>query len=55
MLLFLKLILFPVAADDFLPMLKSPLGLVGEEAANTPTQRTPLANMSIKHPLIEFQ
>ncbi|XP_069029693.1 TBC1 domain family member 2A isoform X2 [Embiotoca jacksoni] len=42
-------------ADDFLPVLKSPLGLVGEEAANVPTQRTPLSNMSIKHPLIEIQ
>ncbi|XP_069575643.1 TBC1 domain family member 2A isoform X2 [Brachyistius frenatus] len=42
-------------ADDFLPVLKSPLGLVGEEAANVPTQRTPLGNMSIKHPLIEIQ
>ncbi|XP_078145251.1 TBC1 domain family member 2A isoform X2 [Centroberyx gerrardi] len=41
--------------DDFLPALKSPLGLVGEEAANLPSQRTPLANMSIKHPLIEIQ
>uniref|UniRef100_A0A3B4UMN3 TBC1 domain family member 2 n=1 Tax=Seriola dumerili TaxID=41447 RepID=A0A3B4UMN3_SERDU len=41
--------------DDFLPVLKSPLGLVGEEAANVPSQRTPLANMSIKHPLIELQ
>ncbi|XP_027136322.1 TBC1 domain family member 2A isoform X2 [Larimichthys crocea] len=42
-------------ADDFLPVLKSPLGLVGEEAANVPSQRTPLANMSIKHPFIEIQ
>ncbi|XP_073342447.1 TBC1 domain family member 2A [Pagrus major] len=42
-------------ADDFLPVLKSPLGLVGEAAANVPSQRTPLANMSIKHPLIEIQ
>ncbi|XP_039976279.1 TBC1 domain family member 2A isoform X2 [Xiphias gladius] len=42
-------------ADDFLPVLKSPLGLVGEEAANVPSQGTPLANMSIKHPLIELQ
>ncbi|XP_072252494.1 uncharacterized protein [Leuresthes tenuis] len=42
-------------ADDFLPLLKSPLGLVGEEAASAPTQRTPLSNMSIKHPLIEIQ
>ncbi|XP_070692534.1 TBC1 domain family member 2A-like [Pempheris klunzingeri] len=41
--------------DDFLPVLKSPLGLVGEEAANVPSQRTPLANVSIKHPLIEIQ
>ncbi|KAM7418253.1 hypothetical protein PAMA_017756 [Pampus argenteus] len=41
--------------DDFLPVLKSPLGLVGEAAANVPSQRTPLANMSIKHPLIEIQ
>ncbi|RVE67613.1 hypothetical protein OJAV_G00104530 [Oryzias javanicus] len=42
-------------AEDFLPTLKGPLGLVGEEAANTPTQRTPLTNMSLKHPLIEIQ
>ncbi|KAM8733150.1 TBC1 domain family member 2A isoform 1-T2 [Acanthopagrus schlegelii] len=42
-------------ADDFLPVLKSPLGLVGEAAANVPSQRTPLTNMSIKHPLIEIQ
>ena len=47
--------LFSVCSDDFLPLLKSPLGLVGEEAANAPTQRTPLTNMSIKHPLIEIQ
>ncbi|KAI3351402.1 hypothetical protein L3Q82_020209 [Scortum barcoo] len=42
-------------ADDFLPVLKSPLGLVGEGAANAQSQRTPLTNMSIKHPLIELQ
>ncbi|XP_051809997.1 TBC1 domain family member 2A [Acanthochromis polyacanthus] len=42
------------ATDDFLPVLKSPLGLVGEEAAHLPT-RTPLSNVSIKHPLIEIQ
>ncbi|XP_040904456.1 TBC1 domain family member 2A [Toxotes jaculatrix] len=42
-------------SDDFLPLLKSPVGLVGEEAANTPSQRTPLADVSIKHPLIELQ
>ncbi|XP_051275781.1 TBC1 domain family member 2A [Dicentrarchus labrax] len=41
--------------DDFLPVLKSPLGLVGQEAANVSSQRSPLANMSIKHPLIEIQ
>ncbi|XP_056137160.1 TBC1 domain family member 2A isoform X2 [Lampris incognitus] len=42
--------------DDFLPKVKSPPGLVGEEAANLPPlQRTLLANMSIKHPLIEIQ
>ncbi|XP_028271333.1 TBC1 domain family member 2A-like isoform X2 [Parambassis ranga] len=42
-------------ADDFLPALKSPLGLVGEGAASTAAQRMPLTNMSIKHPLIEIQ
>ncbi|XP_076025856.1 TBC1 domain family member 2A [Genypterus blacodes] len=42
-------------ADDFLPVLKSPLGLVGAGAASVQTQRTPLTNMSIKHPLIEIQ
>uniref|UniRef100_A0A8C2X477 TBC1 domain family member 2 n=1 Tax=Cyclopterus lumpus TaxID=8103 RepID=A0A8C2X477_CYCLU len=42
-------------AGDFLPVLSGPPGLVGEEAANGPTPRTPLANMSIKHPLIEIQ
>ncbi|KAM4621972.1 TBC1 domain family member 2A isoform 2-T2 [Polymixia lowei] len=43
--------------DDFLPTVKSPPGLVGEEAASlpAPSLRTPLANMSIKHPLIEIQ
>lgn len=51
----LNWILSPVSADDFLPLLKSPIGLVGEEAANVPSQRTPLANMSIKHPFIEIQ
>ncbi|KAM9375974.1 TBC1 domain family member 2A [Pholidichthys leucotaenia] len=44
------------ATDEFLPVLKSPLGLVGEEAAaNAATQLSPLINMSIKHPLIEIQ
>ncbi|XP_037318251.2 TBC1 domain family member 2A isoform X2 [Pungitius pungitius] len=42
-------------ADDFLPVLSSPVGLVGEEAANTSSQRTPLANISIKHPFIQIQ
>ncbi|XP_033478050.2 TBC1 domain family member 2A isoform X1 [Epinephelus lanceolatus] len=41
--------------EDFLPALKSPLGLVGEGAANVPSQRTPLTNVSLKHPLIEIQ
>ncbi|XP_037635464.1 TBC1 domain family member 2A isoform X2 [Sebastes umbrosus] len=40
---------------DFLPELKSPVGLVGEEAANVPSQWAPLANVSIKHPFIEIQ
>ncbi|XP_049612816.1 TBC1 domain family member 2A [Syngnathus scovelli] len=43
------------STDDFLPMLKSPAGLVGEEAASESPQRTPLANMSIKHPFIQIQ
>ncbi|XP_075961342.1 TBC1 domain family member 2A [Anarhichas minor] len=42
-------------ADNFLSVLTGPLGLVGEEAANVPSPRTPLANMSLKHPLIEIQ
>ncbi|CAL8300620.1 unnamed protein product [Arctogadus glacialis] len=43
--------------EDFLPMVKSPRGLVGEEAANQPPRPRAggLANMSLKHPLIEFQ
>ncbi|XP_078100546.1 TBC1 domain family member 2A isoform X4 [Sander vitreus] len=47
--------LFPVCAEDFLPVLESPIGLVGEEAANVPSQRTPLADVSLKHPLIHIQ
>lgn len=47
--------MFLLVCADFLPLLKSPLGLVGEEAANVQSQRTPLTNMSIKHPLIELQ
>ncbi|XP_068181943.1 TBC1 domain family member 2A isoform X2 [Antennarius striatus] len=43
------------ATENFLPMLKSPLGLVGEEAANVSLQGSPLTNVSIKHPLIEIQ
>ncbi|XP_060904609.1 TBC1 domain family member 2A isoform X2 [Labrus mixtus] len=41
--------------DDFLPVLKSPVGLVGEEAVNASSQRTPFTSMSIKHPLIGIQ
>ncbi|XP_034453708.1 TBC1 domain family member 2A isoform X2 [Hippoglossus hippoglossus] len=41
--------------DDFLPVRKSPLGLVGKDAANASSQRTQLTNVSIKHPLIELQ
>ncbi|TDH07264.1 hypothetical protein EPR50_G00104070 [Perca flavescens] len=47
--------LFPVCAEDFLPALEGPPGLVGEEAANAPSLRTPLADMSLKHPLIHIQ
>ncbi|XP_072525006.1 TBC1 domain family member 2A [Salminus brasiliensis] len=39
---------------NFLPTVKIPPGLVGEEAANVPVQTNPL-NVSIKHPLIEIQ
>ncbi|KAL7858402.1 hypothetical protein AOLI_G00185040 [Acnodon oligacanthus] len=39
---------------NFLPTVKIPPGLVGEEAANLPVQTNPL-NVSIKHPLIEIQ
>ncbi|XP_061832535.1 TBC1 domain family member 2A isoform X2 [Nerophis lumbriciformis] len=42
-------------ADHFLPLLKTPVGLVGEEAASVAPQRTPLANMSIKHLFDEIQ
>lgn len=44
------------SAADFLPVVKTPAGLVGEEAASLPAPGTnnPL-NMSIKHPLIELQ
>ncbi|XP_024238794.1 TBC1 domain family member 2A isoform X2 [Oncorhynchus tshawytscha] len=43
--------------DDFLPTMKTPPGLLGEEAANLPApqQRAPLSNFSLKHPLIEIQ
>lgn len=41
---------------EFLPIVKTPSGLVGEEAAGLPAPglSSPL-NMSIKHPLIELQ
>ncbi|KAG9281153.1 TBC1 domain family member 2A [Astyanax mexicanus] len=38
---------------NFLPTVKIPSGLVGEEAASVPVQANPL-NVSIKHPLIEL-
>ncbi|XP_043112802.1 TBC1 domain family member 2A isoform X2 [Puntigrus tetrazona] len=43
-------------STDFLPIVKTPSGLVGEEAASLPAPgfNSPL-NMSIKHPLIELQ
>ncbi|XP_029368197.1 TBC1 domain family member 2A isoform X2 [Echeneis naucrates] len=44
-----------IITDNFLPPVKSPLGLVGLEAANASSLRMPLCNMSIKHPLIELQ
>ncbi|XP_065814886.1 TBC1 domain family member 2A [Labrus bergylta] len=40
--------------DDFLPVLKSPVGLVGEDAVNASSQQTPFTRMSIKHPLIRI-
>ncbi|KAM3612429.1 uncharacterized protein V6R79_008170 [Siganus canaliculatus] len=43
------------STDDFLPLMKSPQGLVGEEAANSTSLQTLLSNVSIKHPLIELQ
>ncbi|XP_029917223.1 TBC1 domain family member 2A isoform X2 [Myripristis murdjan] len=43
------------APDDFLPMLTSPLGLVGEDAAGLQTQMALFPNVSLKHPLIEIQ
>uniref|UniRef100_A0A3B1K5Q9 TBC1 domain family member 2 n=1 Tax=Astyanax mexicanus TaxID=7994 RepID=A0A3B1K5Q9_ASTMX len=39
---------------NFLPTVKIPSGLVGEEAASVPVQANPL-NVSIKHPLIELE
>ncbi|KAM6980820.1 uncharacterized protein FYW47_000583 [Aplochiton taeniatus] len=43
--------------EDFLPLVKTPPGLVGEGAANlsAPLQWNTLSNVSIKHPLIEIQ
>ncbi|XP_008419179.1 TBC1 domain family member 2A isoform X1 [Poecilia reticulata] len=41
--------------DDFLPRQHGPVGLVGEAAAIAPAQRSMLASISIKHPLIQFQ
>ncbi|KAJ8382115.1 hypothetical protein SKAU_G00028930 [Synaphobranchus kaupii] len=43
-------------AEDFLPAVKTPTGLVGEEAACLPApQRRNLSNVSFKHPLTEIQ
>lgn len=44
-----------VSADNFLPVLESPLGLVGEAAATVSSPQTLFANVSLKHPLIELQ
>ncbi|XP_032411122.1 TBC1 domain family member 2A isoform X2 [Xiphophorus hellerii] len=41
--------------DDFLPRQHGPVGLVGEAAAAAPAQRSTLASVSIKHPLIQIQ
>ncbi|KAJ8371678.1 hypothetical protein AAFF_G00303540 [Aldrovandia affinis] len=43
--------------DDFLPMVKAPTGLVGEEAARQPAprQHAMISNVSFKHPLTEIQ
>uniref|UniRef100_A0A3B3X0X2 Rab-GAP TBC domain-containing protein n=1 Tax=Poecilia mexicana TaxID=48701 RepID=A0A3B3X0X2_9TELE len=41
--------------DNFLPRQHGPVGLVGEAAAIAPAQRSMLASVSIKHPLIQFQ
>ncbi|KAG7458901.1 hypothetical protein MATL_G00225640 [Megalops atlanticus] len=43
--------------DDFLPTVKTPTGLVGEEAARhpAPRQHATLTNVSFKHPLTEIQ
>ncbi|XP_036407473.1 TBC1 domain family member 2A isoform X1 [Megalops cyprinoides] len=44
-------------ADDFLPTVKIPTGLVGEEAAclPAPQRQATLSNVSFKHPLTEIQ
>ncbi|KAJ8339807.1 hypothetical protein SKAU_G00344400 [Synaphobranchus kaupii] len=43
--------------DDFLPVVKAPTGLVGEEAARQPAprQHATLSNVSFKHPFTEIQ
>ncbi|XP_018593812.2 TBC1 domain family member 2A-like isoform X1 [Scleropages formosus] len=43
--------------DVFLPIVKTPPGLVGEEAANLPAPKSQstLSNVSFKHPLTEIQ
>ncbi|XP_053735288.1 TBC1 domain family member 2A isoform X1 [Synchiropus splendidus] len=44
----------PESPDEFLPVLKVPLGLVGEDT-DVPSKRSSLTNLSIKHPIIELQ
>uniref|UniRef100_A0A8C9VFB5 TBC1 domain family member 2 n=1 Tax=Scleropages formosus TaxID=113540 RepID=A0A8C9VFB5_SCLFO len=45
------------STDVFLPIVKTPPGLVGEEAANLPAPKSQstLSNVSFKHPLTEIQ
>ncbi|KAJ8262095.1 hypothetical protein GJAV_G00162120 [Gymnothorax javanicus] len=45
------------STEDFMPMVKIPVGLVGEDAACQPVlqQHTNLSNISYKHPLTEIQ
>lgn len=49
------MLVLALAAENFLPPLRSPVGLVGQEAAKEAPRGTPLANVSIKHPFIQIQ